>query len=107
MATSFLNELNELAQKQVGYINYDELEANVPYKVIKFDIFESNNTNKFDTAPRVRVFIINKDSYVILPQKFDTLLENARFKEINVSNLYIIYEGRDQRRRVKIRFDVK
>lgn len=83
---SDLDKLNKIANAVSGYIAFNNLEKNVQHKVLAFGIFESDRGN------RVRVFI--EGGYLILPERFDSLLVDDAYEKLNVENLYIIYSGR-------------
>lgn len=103
-----LTELNQLAEKTYGYIKFKDLVQEKPYKVLKFDVFvRSNNfsSSAANTKSGNRVCAHLDEGYVVLPQRFDGLLEDDRFEKIDIKNLYVVYHGHGDGNRVNVTFE--
>lgn len=95
---SIVNELNSISE--YGYISFDQLEIDKPYKIVKFSTFISNKFKKAQKSVRVDI----ENGFVILPERFNTLLE--KLEELTSEQLYLIYKGRaEDGKRLKIRFE--
>lgn len=89
--TSFLDELNQLAEKTSPYIRFDDLIAGTPYKIQKFSVFEGTKYKGNRLCAHI------EDGYLILPERFDVLLENNLYEQLNnENNISIVFNGRDE-----------
>lgn len=89
---STLDKLNACANSETpGYIKFDTLEMNQPYKIQKFGVFKSTNFDKEKT--HLTVYI--EQGYLILPERFNTLVDGA--EGLNCEKLYIVFKGRESK----------
>lgn len=90
---STLDKLNACANSETpGYVKFDALEINQPYKIHKFGTFESANFDKKQT--HLTAYI--DQGYLILPERFNTLVNGA--EELNCEKLHIVVKGREKKR---------
>lgn len=89
---SSLQLLNRLAKMRSGYIPFDNLEEDEPYKIKSFEKHDNKNNN---WGMRVRVNL-EDERYVILPTRFNYLLKNEHMKKMNKDKLCLIYKGKDE-----------
>lgn len=76
MADSFnINSevLNTIAEETSGYIRFDDLEKEKPYKIMGFNLFEGKSYGD-------RVCVMIDGGYLILPDRFNKLLEKEKYK---------------------------
>lgn len=89
---STLDKLNACANSETpGYIKFDTLELDKPYKIQKFGVFKSTNYDKEKT--HLTVYI--EQGYLILPERFNTLVDGT--EELNCEKLYIVFKGRENK----------
>lgn len=93
------NFLNNISKAKSGYKNFDSLEQGIAYKIHSFSTLESTAYDKQRTCVRVNI----EDGYLILPERFDACYN--KLKTMDVTNLYIIYNGRNQNNRLEIDFE--
>lgn len=93
---STAQQLNEVAD--YGYIQFDDLEINKKYKVLKLATFQSALNNTKRICMRVEI----DGGYLILPERFDTKVDSI--DSFNIENLHIVYEGRGKGKRVLVHF---
>lgn len=89
--------LNTIAEETSGYIRFDDLEKDKPYKVMGFNLFEGKTYGN-------RVCVMIDGGYLILPDRFNKLLEKEKFSQINYEKLYIKYHGREKGNRLNLSF---
>lgn len=87
-----LQLLNRLAKMRSGYLPFDSLEEDLPYKITSFEKHDNKNNN---WGMRVRVNL-EDGRYVILPTRFNYLLKNDQLKKMSKDKLYLIYKGKDE-----------
>lgn len=91
--------LNKLARFR--YIRIDDLEIGEKYPIKKFDIYVDTQFNKGNC---VRV-ILEDDGYIILPQRFNELLEGDQLAKMNAEKLAVVYHGKNKNT-IDISFEV-
>lgn len=90
---SALDKLNACANSETpGYVKFDDLELDEPYKIQKFGVYKSTNFDKEKT--HLTVYI--DQGYLILPDRFNTLVAEA--EKLNCENLYIVFKGREYKK---------
>lgn len=87
---SFIQRLNDISESTYGYIKFDKLIKNKPYKVLGFAPYKSAKYN----AKRIGVRANFEEGYLILPERFDASL--SEMENMETDNLYIIYKGREE-----------
>lgn len=90
LRNNFRDQLNELSTKTSAHIKFDDLEIGVEYKIHKFGIFEGSKYG----GSRVTIHI--QDGFLILPERFDKILENAEYQQMIDSGISIVFGGRDK-----------
>lgn len=95
---SSLDQINAVAD--YGYISFDTLPLGL-HKVDGFGVFPSSKSGKDRNCVRVEL----EGGYVILPERFDKMLDT--FKQMNTEKLFINYTGRGKGNRVNIKFEEK
>lgn len=81
-----------------GYIRFEDLEENKKYKVEELSIFRSTIKGE----PRNCLKVCLEDGYLILPERYDHLVH--QIPSMDVTNLYIVFNGRMTSKRVEVNF---
>lgn len=81
--------LNKLARMR--YIRIDDLEVGKKYPIEKLDIYVDTLYHKGNC---VRVVLKEEDGYLILPQRFNGILQGDQMAVMNSQNLAIVYTGK-------------
>lgn len=74
---SSLQLLNQLGKMRSGYVPIDSLDEDHPYIIKSFEKHENKHNN---WGVRVRVNL-EDDRYIILPVRFNNLLQSDRLKK--------------------------
>lgn len=67
----------------------EDLERKKKYPITKFDVYEDT---QFQKGNCVRVVL--EEGYLILPQRFNDLLEGDTLSKMNAEKMVIIYHGK-------------
>lgn len=82
--------MNKLAQ--LKYIKFDELEKNKKYAIVRFGVFVDSKFNNKTNCVKV----ILPEGYLILPRRFNELLEGDQLSRMNSEKMVMIYKGKNQ-----------
>lgn len=83
-----------MCNKANSYIPFDSLVVGVPYKIHRFGTYSDDRYSTKKKKHQVRLAAFIDDGYLILPERFDSLI--AEVENIDAEKMYIIFNGRGE-----------